>query len=181
MRGASAQASKSCGARAFFLRDSFAIANENLRTARGPAAATALYGPPITSCLTREFRRHVEALDARAVQTQIDRKWYLRAAAAPYKSAAAATGRPFALGLRVFARRGNTHPVQTGLDRNAHLVRVDLGIVLPNLRTRDADLEHVLAVDREIVLNRNARARIERQIVADALVACPLQRVALRM
>jgi hypothetical protein len=46
------------------------------------------------------------------------------------------------------------------------------------LHSRDADLEHVLAIDREIVLDRHARARIERQVVAKPLVADTLEGVA---
>ncbi len=56
---------------------------------------------------------------------------------------------------------------------------IDLRIVLADRRTGNANLEHVLAVDRKVVLNRDAGARIEGQIVADPLVARPLQRIAL--
>ena len=68
--------------------------------------------------------------------------------------------------------------MQSRLHRNTDLVGVDLGIVLSDRRAWNANLEHVLAIDREVVLNRDAGARIERQIVAEPFVTDALDRIA---
>ena len=69
--------------------------------------------------------------------------------------------------------------MQPRLHRNPDLVGVDLGIVLSDRQAWNANLEHVLAVDGKIVPDRNAGARIERQIVAEPFVPHTLHRVAL--
>ncbi len=165
-----------CTGRFFFC--GLRIAGEDLRAARGDAAA----GSPVGSADDQlphigRAARHIEPLDARAVQPEVDGIGNLRNTGASAARTAAATSRAFAFGLQVLARRRHTHPVQPGLDRDAHLVGIDLWIVLPDRRTWDANLEDVFAVDREVVLNRDACARIERQIVADPLVAGPFHRV----
>ena len=86
-----------------------------------------------------------------------------------------------AFGLEVLARRGDAHGVQSGLHGDAHLIRIDLGLFAISLHAVNPDLEDVLTVDRKIVRDGDAGARVERQVVAQSFVAAAFERVALRV
>jgi hypothetical protein len=92
---------------------------------------------------------HIESLDARAVQAEIDRIRHLRDAAA---TGSTATRRTFALDLQIFARRRDAHPVKSRFHGDAHLIRIDLRIVLADRRAGDANLEDIFAIHGKVML-----------------------------
>ena len=89
--------------------------------------------------------------------------------------------RRVAFGLQVLARRGDADGVQPGLHGNAHLIRIGLRLFAVGLHAENPDLEDVLAVERKIVRDGDAGARVERQLVAQSLVAAAFERIALRV
>ena len=108
-----------------FLFGRFRIAGENLRAACGRSAA----GRPVRSADDQLpdvgcAAGHVESLDPRAIQPEIDRD--TAPAARRRRGLPAPPPRPagpFAFDFQIFARRRDADPMKARLHRNAHLVR----------------------------------------------------------
>src|SRR5204863_145080 len=85
------------------------------------------------------------------------------------------------LRLHVLARRGDADRLQARFHRQTYLIGIALRLFAVGLHTREPHFEHVLGVEREVVLHRHPGARIERQIVVQLFVAAALERIALRV
>ena len=117
----------------------------------------------------------VEALHAQAVEAHVHGGGHIT-----HKGRGRSQAGPFDFGLGVLAWRGHANGVQAGRDGKTCLERIGIGDLGARLKPAKADLEHIVRIDREIVLNRETGPRVERQVVADALVAHALERIARR-
>ena len=159
------------------LRRPLGAADENRRAARGLAAPGRLVRTADDQPAdVRPRRRHVEPLHARAAQSQIDRP---RDPDRPAASVAV-VARRVPLGFQVLARRRHADRVQPGFHGDPDLERIGLRTV-SGLQARDPDLEHILGVERKVVRDRHAGARVERHVLVQLLVPRALVRIAFRV
>src|SRR5262249_10068586 len=122
-----------------------------------------------------------ESLHARAAQAEIDWRRHLGLRQAAASAAAGPARGRVVFRLQVLARRGDADRVQAGLDREADLEWIDFGFFAASLNPGEADLEDVFGVDREVVRDGHAGARVERQVFAQLLVARRFVRIAFRV
>ena len=155
-------------------------ADENSCAARGRAPSGWVVRPSDNQPVDLgRSSREVEALDPLAVQADIDRIGYRGNSDASATARAATAAGHFAFSFKIFSRRCHTDRMESGLHRHADPVRIGFRLVASYRHALESNLEFVLRINREIVLHGNTGARVERQIVAEPLVARSLQRVAL--
>ena len=109
------------------------------------------YGPPITSCLTSGVPPGTSNRLTRAPSRR--RSTGYGTCGTPPRPAPPPRRRTFALDLQIFARRRDAHPVKSRFHRDAHLIRIDLRIVLADRRSRGMrTLNDIFAIHGKVML-----------------------------
>src|SRR5262249_36849067 len=116
--------------------------------------------------------RDLESFEPSAVNADIQLGWWtVSLRRRGRRNRAPTRRRRFELCFRRYPEEGDSHGVQTRFHRPAYLQNARIGVRHVRIVLGNLDLDDILGVQRKILTDRQAAARIERKIITHPLVS----------